>query len=813
MESLKNRFLSARREVISRDFAHLNDPQREATLTTEGPLLLLAGAGSGKTTALIHRIANLVTYGRGSDSAEMPTGVTEDDVRFLENFPKEPSEAERARARDLCAVEPAEPWRILAITFTNKAANELKERLRKMVGAMAEDIWACTFHKACVRILRRDIDLLGYSKDFTIYDTDDSKRVIKDVIKSLDLDEKAFAPRQVLSRISNAKDRMQSPAEYAAQHPNDYLHERVARIYAAYDARLHDANALDFDDIILKTVELLRKSPDTLSYYQDKFRYILVDEYQDTNHMQYELTSLLAGKRKNICVVGDDDQSIYKFRGANIENILSFEKNYPGARTIRLEQNYRSTQHILDAANAVIRNNTERKGKTLWTKAERGEPVQVKTVYNEQDEANGVATDILTRYGRDRAWSDFAVLYRMNAQSNALEMAFRRNGIPYKVYGGLKFFDRAEVKDMLSYLAVIQNPEDDLRLRRIINTPPRGIGPTTVERLQELAVKYRSPLYAILQNVERFPELKASAPRLTSFIQMMDRLRALNASLPIDELYDELCRTSGYVAMLEEKKDLESQGRLENIEELKSNIVAFQSGGTEDPTLAGFLNEVALFTDLDEGNGGESTVSLMTVHSAKGLEFPVVYMVGMEEGIFPGNTDENEEEMQEERRLCYVGMTRAKKELILYNARLRMLFGRTKPEEPSRFLGEIPEENCVRSGQQTPQFGVSGGYYFDDNPYGERGGFGGYGEERRGDRYTSKRQETPPPTRRRKVTVAPKPLPMQLAVGDRVRHKAFGEGSVTAVRPMSGDAMLTIAFEAGEKKLMLRYAAAQMEKL
>ncbi|MGM9662472.1 MAG: ATP-dependent helicase [Oscillospiraceae bacterium] len=810
MGHFEERYIAARRAVIARDFKGLNAPQQSAALATEGPLLLLAGAGSGKTTVLIHRVANLLTYGRGSDCTEVPASATEEDLAFLENYPVSPSAEECLRARRLCAVEPAAPWEVIAITFTNKAANELKERLQRMIGDASQDIWACTFHKACVRILRRDIDRLeGYTRDFTIYDSDDSKRVVKDVVKSLELDEKAFPPREVLSIISNAKDAMRLPEDFAAEseRSGDWKRQRIARVYAEYDRRLKEANALDFDDILLKAVELLRQSQEVREYYQRKFRYVLIDEYQDTNHLQYLLSALLAGGRQNICVVGDDDQSIYRFRGANIENILSFEKQYPAARTIRLEQNYRSTENILDAANAVIRHNTERKGKTLWTDQGRGEPVQVRTVYNEADEANFVAGDILANFGRGMNWSDHAVLYRMNAQSNALELALRRGGVPYKVYGGLKFFDRAEVKDMLSYLCVLNNPTDDLRLRRIINVPARGIGETTVEKLAALAAQYRSPLYAILQNVEQFPELKSAAPRLNQFIDMMDSLRALAESVPPDELYDEVCRRSGYVAALENKKDMESRGRLENIQELKSNIVSFVQSTPENPTLAGFLDEVALYSDLDDSSAEDGAVSLMTVHSAKGLEFPCVYLVGMEEGIFPGSRAAYEPaEMEEERRLCYVGMTRARERLTMTCARQRMLFGRTSPYPPSRFLSEIPEENMVWKGKPEPRPSRDpdmGSARYDGLSIPSAG------PVQRG--FT----RTPPAHGGVKgAQPAGSGELLRLAAGDRVRHKAFGEGTVREVRAMGGDAMLTIDFgEKGSKKLMLKFAMKQMEKL
>ena len=822
MGHFEERFAAARRAVIARDFKRMNPPQLEAVLTTEGPLLLLAGAGSGKTTVLINRVANLLRYGRGSDSQELPMDATEEDLAFLERYPADPTAEERARMEELCAIGRAMPWEIIAITFTNKAANELKDRLQRMIGESAADIWACTFHSACVRILRRDIDKLGvYTRDFTIYDTDDSKRVIKDITKSLELDEKAFPQREVLSVISNAKGRIQLPESYAAQaaKTGDWKQQRIAKIYAEYDRRLREANALDFDDILFKAVELLGQSQEVREYYQRKFRYVLIDEYQDTNGLQYELARLLAGARRNICVVGDDNQSIYRFRGANIENILSFEKQYAPCRTIRLEQNYRSTEHILSASNAVIKNNSERKGKTLWTDQGKGEPVLIKTLFNEADEANFVAGDILQNFGRGMNWSDHAILYRMNAQSNALELALRRGGVPYKVFGGLKFFDRAEVKDMLSYLAVINNPADDLRLRRIINTPTRGIGEATIEKLMSLAWQYRSPLYAILQNVVQFPELKSAAPRLNQFIDMMDRLRGIAEVATPDVLYDEVCRESGYVSALENKTDLESRGRLENIQELKSNIVSFMQNNPENPTLAGFLDEVALYSDLDDSSAADGAVSLMTMHSAKGLEFPCVYLVGMEEGIFPGMRAVSEQaEMEEERRLCYVGMTRAKERLTMTCARQRMLYGRTSPYPPSRFLSEIPAENMVWKGRVEPRPSRDedmGSPFYDGmtQPSGrpvDRG-------------YTRSVTSAAParPIRAKSapmggggVTTAAAAPAASLAAGDRVRHKAFGEGVVQEVKPMGGDAMLVIDFgEKGSKKLMQKFAMQQMEKI
>jgi len=801
--------------------------QREAAMTTEGPLLLLAGAGSGKTTVLIQRVYNLLTYGCGSDSDFVPTWATEEDLAFLESFPERPDEAQVERARRLCAVDVPNPWEIIAITFTNKAAGELKDRLAARLGPRANDIWASTFHSACVRILRRDIDRIGFDKDFTIYDTDDAKRVIKDILKELNLDDKAFQPKSVLGIISSAKDRYESPEAFAAKHNNemDWKMARIAKIYAKYAQKLRSANALDFDDIIYHTVTLLQQEPDVLAYYQNKFRYVLVDEYQDTNHLQYLLTSLLAGGRKNLCVVGDDDQSIYRFRGANIENILNFEQQYPAARTIRLEQNYRSTQNILDAANAVIRNNQGRKGKTLWTDNGTGDTVTVKTTFNESDEANYVVGDIVMGVNRGRNFRENAVLYRMNAQSNALEYALKRNGIPYKVVGGMKFFDRAEVKDMLAYLCVLNNPLDDLRLRRIINNPPRGIGAATVDKVAAIADAQGASLYEILRNADLFPELKSACGKLMKLADLIDELRRDGGSLALPEFYDAVCDKSGYVRALEEKNDMESRGRIENVQELKSNILGFLEQEPEDATLSGFLNEIALYTDLDSVEANDNCVTMMTVHSAKGLEFPVVYVVGMEEGIFPGASAQyDQEELEEERRLCYVAMTRAKEKLTLTNCRQRMLYGRTSANRASRFLDEIPEDNMRWESKPQPRFGgmeedAFGGDRFESGfgggssgrtSGGSRGGVQIYRDTGGGEPVRK-----PLATAARSAASAQNSTPMlQLNQGDMVSHTAFGKGMVLSVRPMGGDALIEVAFDTvGAKKLMLKAAGKHMKKL
>ena len=824
MTDLERRFIQARHDAIATEYSNLNPCQRQGVLATEGPLLLLAGAGSGKTTVLIHRVANLLRFGRGSDTDEIPIPITEDEVQFLEQYAAAPDAAQRPLMEYLCAVEPARPWEVLAITFTNKAANELKERLGRMLGEeVAADVWASTFHSACVRILRRDIDRLGFDRSFTIYDSDDSKRVIKDIIKELELEEKSFPPREVQSIISRAKNDMQTPEDFAEQGKaiNDWRKIRMGKVYSLYNKKLRDANALDFDDLLWHTVRLLETAGDVREYYQRKFRYILIDEYQDTNALQYRLAALLTNQAKNICVVGDDDQSIYRFRGADITNILSFERQFKGARVIRLEQNYRSTQNILDAANAVIRHNQGRKGKTLWTENGRGELVTVKTTYNESDEANFVLGQIMMYYRRGGNWGDCAVLYRTNAQSNAMEYACKRNGVPYKIYGGLKFFDRAEVKDMLAYLCVINNPTDDLRLRRIINVPARKIGAATVDKAQLIAARYGLTLYDVLCRAEEFPELKSSAAKLKSFTDMIEEMRRRLPDCPLPEFYDYVCERSGYAPALREKDDVESRGRLENVQELKSSILTYleNAEGTE-PSLSGFLDEIALYTDLDSRADGDNCVTMMTMHAAKGLEFPQVFVVGMEEGLFPGNRAMGDgAEMEEERRLCYVAMTRAREKLTLTNARQRTLYGRTTPCMPSRFLNEIPEENMEWLSKPQPR---SESWEERDSDYGDRGGYGssygGYGQRSAAPVVTRREPAEPKAGALRSAAGASKAAPkaaaprMQIQAGETVEHDAFGRGLVLSVRAMGGDALVEVAFDSvGTKKLMLKMAAQHLK--
>ena len=802
-ENFESRFLSARRKYITAQFSNLNSMQQEAVLTTDGPLLLLAGAGSGKTTVLINRIANLMKYGSAADSYEIPDTVTEEDVLFLEGLQDDISETDRHRADWLCAVRPAAPWNIIAITFTNKAANELKERLSLMLGPEAQDVWAMTFHSACCRILRRDIERMGYERSFTIYDSSDSERVMKDIIKDMGLDDKTFPAKVVLNAISKEKDNLATPDDLLerAEQANDLRLLHIAKAYQKYQTRLKENNALDFDDIICVTVRLLQEHEDIRTYYQRKFRYVLVDEYQDTNHVQYLLTSLLAGGYENICVVGDDDQSIYRFRGATIENILSFEQQYRGARVIRLEQNYRSTQSILNAANAVIAHNLGRKGKRLWTANGEGDPITVYEAQDEGAEANYVANRIITG-SKGKGFKDYAVLYRTNAQSNALEFAFKRNGIPYRVIGGMRFFDRAEVKDMLSYLCVINNRADDLRLRRIINNPPRGLGAKTIETAERLAQADGKHLYDVVSDPYSYGPLEKPAMKLMQFTTLIEGLaELLDTGMTLPEFYDEVLERSGYVAMLESKPTEENKTRLENVRELKSSINAYVENA-EIPTLSGFLEEIALYTDIEEYNDGDDAAVMMTMHSAKGLEFPHVFLVGFEDGLFPGmRAIGDREEMEEERRLCYVAITRAKQTLTISHAKQRMLYGRTSAALKSRFLNEIPEEYVVHKG----------GYRA--RPEQSAYGFGSYGTSYGNYPQYQKKPETPRytiPTAQTKQNAAF----LELNKGDMVLHAAFGKGLVLSVMKMGGDALLEIAFDdIGTKKLMAKTASVHMKKL
>ena len=861
MADITKEYLALRDQYIESRFARLNPVQRQAVFATEGPLLILAGAGSGKTTVLVNRIANIIRFGSAHGSTELPRPVTEADLNDLRNAVAAGRDLPRETA--YLAVRPARPWNVLAITFTNKAAGELKERLRAMLGdTLGGDVNASTFHSACVRMLRRDAERIGFPKSFTIYDSDDQQRVIKQIYKDLMIDDKFLPVKSAIGQISSFKDKLLSAEDVAGEPFANTKAQLVSKIYTAYAGRLKAAGAMDFDDLIFHTVKLLQNDTEAREYYQNRFRYVVVDEYQDTSIAQFHLVRLLAGGTNNVCVVGDDDQSIYKFRGATIENILNFEKVFTGAKTIRLEQNYRSTANILNAANSVIKNNMGRKGKTLWTDHGDGEKVHHYTATNEQDEASHIA-DVIGEHLREGAsLKDHAVLYRMNAQSNPIETYFARAGIPYRIVGGQRFFDRKEVKDINSYLAVIVNPRDDVRLRRIINEPARKIGMTTIEKIGELAASKGVPMMEIIAHVRDYPELQRAAAALERFYEMYRELCDLSVSEPLDQFVGDVIAKSGYEAMLKAMKE-EGETRRENLGQLVSSIKTYADQNGEDATLSGFLEEVALISDLDSYDNDADSVTMMTIHSAKGLEFPYVFVVGMEDGIFPGEMAKyNEEDMEEERRLCYVAITRAKKELYLSTSRTRMIFGQTRRNPPSAFLSEIdpglldetqsPELTGYgggfgsgygsystnvpggRSGYSgasrgylnseynaKPRGGFGGGYssgfasggHESPNSYGGRHqvqstGFGsGYGRSR------SAGNTAPAGAGTSTLAGAPSAAPQKkaaaasYATGDIVEHRVFGRGKVLKATPIAGDCIVEIQFDrVGVKKTMANYA-------
>lgn len=772
-----------RDKIIKKEFARMNSMQFEAVTTTKGPLLILAGAGSGKTTVLVNRIAYLISYGDayGKDNFRFP--LNNEDIEIIQRYYN--GDASLANeAHRLMSYDAPKPWEILAITFTNKAANELKERLVKMLGEEnGNSIWASTFHSCCVRILRRDGERLGYSSHFTIYDTDDSKRVLKECQRLLNFDEKFLAVKTIMNEISRAKDSLITPAQYLAENEADPRKTLIGKAYAKYQELLKSADAMDFDDIIVNTVKLLSQHDEVREYYQNKFKYVMVDEYQDTNHAQYKLTSLLAGKYKNICVVGDDDQSIYRFRGATIENILKFEYQYDNAKTIRLEQNYRSTQNILDAANAVIANNSERKGKTLWTDNGSGDKILINTLSDDIGEGMFIASSIMDSSASGRKWSDHAVLYRMNAQSATIERSLVRAGIPYRIIGGHRFYERKEVKDIVAYLSVICNPNDNVRLRRIINEPKRGIGESTMNNAARIADALGISIYEVISNVADYPVLSRAAAKLKEFTMLIDSLHEMKDTTEPSELFDTLISRIGYVDFLAQDPDTFTD-RLANINELGSNIQRYIQENPEQPTLDSFLEDVALMSDIDNYNADSDAVVLMTLHSAKGLEFPVVYIPGMENGIFPGmQSMMSQTDMEEERRLAYVGITRAKEKLTITNAKTRMMYGQTSYNPPSCFIAEIPEELTVIKKPEMPKFTPQ------NTP-------SGYSKPKPS--YTSSFSVSAAP----KTSSAPDYKP-----GERVNHKKFGDGMILSASKMGNDMLLEIAFDTvGTKKLMAKVA-------
>lgn len=797
----ENEFFQLRKKIIEKDFASLNDMQKQAVFTTRGPLLILAGAGSGKTTVLVNRIANIIKYGDAYNSETIPFKIEQNDIASMNAFYSGDNE-EYSKIKDFLSDGAAKPWQILAITFTNKAAGELKERLENMLGLEANDIWAKTFHSACLRILRRNGERLGYSSHFTIYDTDDQRRTMKDVQKNLRIEDKILSHKSILNEISKAKDSLISPEEYIKNNSGDVRLKTIGEAYKKYQQTLLSADAMDFDDIIINTVRLLEENPDILEYYSNLFKYILVDEYQDTNHAQYRLIALLAQKHKNICVVGDDDQSIYRFRGATVENILSFEKQYPEAKVIRLEQNYRSTQNILDAANAVIANNTARKGKNLWTANGSGELITLNTSPDEQQEGAYIAECIADSVGSGSKWRDHAVLYRKNAQSNAIERAFVKAGVPYRVLGGHRFYERKEIRDAIAYLHVIDNPDDDVRLKRIINEPKRGIGNTTVDNAAQIALNLGLSLYEVIKNADEYEKLSRSANKLRDFCGIIDDCIAKAQGDSLKELFDFTMDRTGYIEYLKLDKETYKE-RIENIRELSSNLVKYDEENPEGG-LSGFLEETTLMSDIDNYDGEADCVVLMTLHSAKGLEFPVVFIPGMEEDIFPGlQSFYNPEEVEEERRLAYVGITRAKRQLFFTNASMRMLYGTTTRSIPSRFIGEIP--SVLIKSDKNP---INRSGEFSSVPYKNRsGGFlepSGYRTERTGG--NNPKNAVFSSGFSQSVAKADTPVP-HFIVGDAVTHKAFGDGVVISAQAMGNDILLEVAFNAaGTKKLMAKYS-------
>ena len=805
-------FVSLRRRLIEREFSRMNDMQRRAVFHTDGALLILAGAGSGKTTVLVNRIANLIRYGRAYASSEVPASLTAEDCGLLRDCLAS-GHAPDDRVISLCAVDPCPAWRILAITFTNKAAGELKERLTRMLGEEGGEVMASTFHSFCARIMRREGERLGYSSHFTIYDTDDSRRLMKDCMKSLNIDEKTLGHKAILAEIGRAKDSLLTSEEFARQAGSDFRLKKVADCYSLYQRRLKEADAMDFDDLLCKTVDLFLQCPDVRERYQKRYKYIMVDEYQDTNHAQYKLISLLAEESGNLCVVGDDDQSNYKFRGATIENILSFEDEFKGCTVIRLEQNYRSTKTILNAANAVIAKNVNRKGKTLWTDNPQGDAIQMHELENEDEEGRFIADTVLDGVGDGRKYSDFAVLYRANAQSNAIERALVKSGVPYRIIGGHRFNDTKEVRDATAYLRVINNPGDAVSLRRIVNEPKRGIGDATMDKAAEIAENLGVTLYEVISHGEDYPAISRAAGKLKTFVMIIDHLREMNEDpdTSVHLLYRTMLETTGYLAMWEQAGEAEA-GRVDNLNELASSILNYeQNSGEELPSLSGFLEENALMTDIDNYDADSDAVVLMTMHAAKGLEFPVVFLPGFEDGIFPGiQTLYNPDEMEEDRRLCYVALTRARERLYITRAGSRMLYGSTTRNRPSRFWEDVPPE-LTEIHEARPRYSLN-------RSSSESGFFPSHAVSSYPSCSPSGGSVARPAARpvrdglaSQRIGVAassPKPASGEnWHVGDRVLHKTFGEGRILSVTPMGNDNLLAIAFEGtGTKKIMANFA-------
>ncbi len=782
--SVQNEFLSVKKSLFDKLYDNLNNEQRQAVFTVNGPLLVLAGAGTGKTTVLVNRIAHIVRFGNAYNSDCVPSDMTESRLNELKGA-LSLSKEELTDVLSEFITEPCPPWAMLCITFTNKAANEMKSRLALTLGEeYASEIWAGTFHSICVRLLRKYGESIGYPSNFTIYDADDAKRLVITCMKELNIDEKGLAAKTVLHQISSLKDNLKTPATFASEIGSDFRQNQIASIYTLYQRKLREASALDFDDIIMQTVRLLNENDDARSYCQNRFKYVSVDEFQDTNYAQLKLVELLSGRYRNLMVVGDDDQSIYKFRGATIENILKFDREFPEATVICLEENYRSTSNILDSANCVIANNSSRHKKTLRTEKDSGDKVIVKKCENQNDESKYIINRIMDMVIREkRKYSDFAVLYRMNAQSQNLEQFFVRSGVPHKVVGGQRFFERKEIKDVMSYLAVINNTADNLRLKRIINEPKRKIGDRTVADVEYLASVHGESMYNVMADASRYPQICKNASKLKEFVSIIEDLRAIAETEPLSSLFEKTLDRTGYRAMLIAGGE-EDADRLNNVRELVSSAVDYEKEKGEAATLRNYLEEVALLSDVDDYDDESNVVTLMTIHSAKGLEFPIVFIPGLEEGIFPGmQTLSYESEIEEERRLAYVAITRAKEKLYCIHTRERLMYGRTQYNPVSRFIKELPERCIETEGESESIQRVTS-------------------QPRRRSQTISKEFFSRPA-----VKTQPETKFERFSTGDRVAHLAFGEGTVLSAKEMGTDIMYEIAFDNfGTKRLMATFA-------
>lgn len=824
-EALKLKYNVTKRRLFDKYYSNLNDMQRECVYTVNGPLMILAGAGSGKTTVLVSRLSHIVRYGDAYKNDWVPDEANEETLAEMERAEKLPRE-ELGVYLERFKIMPPPAWAVLAVTFTNKAANEIKERVRAAFGEdseEADEMWTGTFHSICMRILRRWGELMGYEKGFGIADSDDQKKLIAECMKTLNIDAKNLPPKSVLSEISNAKNHLCTPAEYTAEFGNDSRLKRIAAIYEMYQSRLKASNLLDFDDIIMQTVFLLENFNDVRNNLQNRFRFVCIDEYQDTNKAQFRLVSLLAGFYKNLMVVGDDDQSIYKFRGATIENILTFDETYPDAKVIRLEQNYRSTKTILDAANAVIVKNKERKGKKLWTAGGDGDKITVKKLQTQLDEARYISDTVASMHEDGKPFKSFAVLYRTNSMSRAIEQAFAKSGIPYRMIGSMRFFERAEIKDMLAYLSVVNNPGDSVRLRRIVNTPRRGIGDKSLQAASDIADSLGIPLLEVMRNAKSYAAIPTGAANSMMLLaNLFADLRRDAGEMKISQLIENISVKSGYQSMLVAAGEAEKD-RLDNIGELVSTAAQYEKDAAE-PTISEFLEDVALVSDIDKYDETADAVILMTIHSAKGLEFPTVFLPGWEEGIFPGyQSIMNPSEIEEERRLAYVAITRAKETLFITHVHQRMLNGSTQYNQKSRFAKEIPPWLTVEEDDSFNDYSTIGerSYYGNKMParvgqtpiYNHSAPGSGYGTGEERAAYTGNVARAVPRTSKsfaapaKKAAPAPRPAMKSFDKGDRVRHTTFGSGTVLSVKPMGGDVMYEIEFDkVGTKKLMASFA-------